>query len=110
LPVLVLPRPLPTPVTAFAVLHHRAAAGIMITASHNPPQDNGYKLYLGDGAQTVSPVDVEISAAIDAVESLADIPLSTDLVEVLDDSTLDAYLAAVAGLLPDGPRQVTAVY
>ena len=80
-PVRVLPRPLPTPVTAFATLHEGAIAGIMITASHNPPQDNGYKLYLGDGAQIVGPVDEEISACIDAVGALADIPLSDDGVD-----------------------------
>ena len=65
----------------------------MITASHNPPQDNGYKLYLGDGAQIVPPVDGEISAHIDAVGPLAGVPLSTQGIVVLDDSVLDAYLA-----------------
>ncbi|HEX4867540.1 MAG TPA: phospho-sugar mutase [Acidimicrobiales bacterium] len=109
--VLVLPRPLPTPVAAFAVLHHRAAAGIVITASHNPPQDNGYKLYLGDGAQIVPPVDGEISARIDAVGSLLDVPLGERGIRLLDDTTLDAYLAAVSGLLTaGGRREVTAVY
>lgn len=109
--VLVLPRPLPTPVTAFAVLHHEAVAGIMITASHNPPQDNGYKLYLGDGAQIVSPVDAEISAHIDAVGPLAEVPLSEERVRTLDGAIIDAYLDAVSPLVqPWSAREVTAVY
>lgn len=109
--VLVMPGPVPTPVTAFAVLHHRAVAGIMITASHNPPQDNGYKLYLGDGAQIVSPVDAEISAHIDAVGSLAEVPLSTERVRALDGAIIDAYLDRVSTLVqPWGAREVRAVY
>jgi phosphomannomutase len=108
--VLVLPRPLPTPVTAFATRHLGAIAGVMITASHNPPQDNGYKLYLGDGAQIVPPVDEEISARIDAVESVASVPLSDASVEVLDDDVVEHYLAGALALLDDGPRDVAIVY
>jgi phosphomannomutase len=109
-PVEVLPRPLPTPVTAFATRHRGAVAGIMITASHNPPQDNGYKLYLGDGAQIVGPTDEEISACIDAVGDLAEIPLSQEGVVGLDDEVLDAYVAGAAALLPAGPRDVVTIY
>jgi phosphomannomutase len=103
--------PLPTPVLAFAVQHLHGAAGIMITASHNPAADNGYKLYLSDGAQIVPPVDAEISAAIDAVGALADVPLSTDGVEEVGPDLVAAYVAgAVALLVPGGARDVRLVH
>ncbi|MDQ1248403.1 MAG: phosphomannomutase [Actinomycetota bacterium] len=105
----VLPRPLPTPVLAFAIRELGCAAGVMVTASHNPPDDNGYKVYLGDGSQIVPPADAEISACIAAVGPLADIATSDDFT-VLDDAVLDAYLARAVSLLGDGPREVAAVY
>ncbi len=90
---------LPTPLLAFAVPHLGAAAGVMITASHNPPGDNGYKLYLADGAQVVPPVDGEIEALIDEVGPLSSVPLaavSGPLVRLHGAHLVEAYLDAVA--------------
>ncbi|MFN8071294.1 MAG: phospho-sugar mutase [Mycobacterium sp.] len=106
---LVLPKPLPTPVLAFAIRELDCAAGVMVTASHNPPDDNGYKVYLGDGSQIVPPADAEISACIAAVGALAGIPQSDDY-RTLDDALLDAYVARAVSLLGAGPRDVSAVY
>src|SRR5690348_220130 len=92
--VQLLPRPLPTPVLAFAVRHLGCAAGVMVTASHNPPEDNGYKVYLGDGRQLVPPADREIEAAIASVESVRALPRSDEWVTLGDDLEAD-YVAAV---------------
>ncbi|MEU3987120.1 phospho-sugar mutase [Streptomyces platensis] len=107
----VLPRPLPTPVLAFAIRHLGAVAGVEVTASHNPPRDNGYKVYLGDGSQIVPPADGEIAAEIDAVRSLADVPRPETGWETLDETVLDAYLARTdAVLTPGSPRDTKVVY
>jgi phosphomannomutase len=107
---LVLPRPLPTPVLAFAIRELGCVAGVMVTASHNPPQDNGYKVYLGDGSQIVPPADAEISTRIEAVGALASVPRSEDW-GWLDDDVADSYAASIAALAsPSAPRELTSVY
>jgi len=102
---ILLPRLLPTPVLAFAVRHLGADAGVMVTASHNPPNDNGYKVYLGgadQGSQIVSPADAEIAAHIQQVADRGDalsIPRSTAY-ETAGEGILDAYVAATAAVAP----------
>src|SRR4051794_7273003 len=105
-----LPRQLPTRVLAFAIRHLGVEAGVMVTASHNPPQDNGYKVYLGDGSQIVPPADAEISAEIAAVGPLAGVPRSDDW-QTLDDDVVEAYLGRVTGLVdPGSPRDLRIAY
>ncbi len=106
----VLPKPLPTPVLAYAIRELGCLAGVMVTASHNPPQDNGYKVYLGDGSQIVPPADTDISARIAEVGALADVARSEDW-EWLDADVADSYAAKVADLVgPSTPRELTCVY
>ncbi|YAL82584.1 phospho-sugar mutase [Dermacoccaceae bacterium W4C1] len=108
---LVLPRPLPTPVLAFAIRRTAADAGVMVTASHNPPQDNGYKVYLGDGSQIVPPADAAISAAIDTFPTAASVPVAADGWQTLDDDLVAEYVEVAARVVPhQAPREVTVVH
>ena len=106
-----LPGPLPTPLTAFAVKHFGAAAGVMITASHNPASDNGYKVYMADGAQVIPPEDAIIAEAARAATSLQ-IGAAGDGAEVVDEAELiGAYGRAVFNFLDvSGPRRLKIVY
>jgi phosphomannomutase len=93
-----LPQPGPTPLLAFAVRYLGAAAGVMITASHNPAADNGYKLYLSDGAQVIPPVDAEVEARIAGLGPLSQVPVAepgSPLITRHGDEIAKAYLDAV---------------
>ena len=115
--VVLLSAPLPTPVLAHAVRRLGADAGVMVTASHNPKDDNGYKVYLGgrvspgpgDGVQIVPPADRDIAARIAAAPAPVDVPRAGEGWEVADASLVDGYVAAVVGLLPPGPRELRVV-
>lgn len=102
---ILLPRLLPTPVLAFAVRHFGADAGVMVTASHNPPNDNGYKVYLGgadQGSQIVAPADAEIAAHIQRIAdagSITTLPRSTEY-ETAGEEVVDAYIAATVAVAP----------
>jgi len=96
---LVLPKPLPTPVLAYAIKHLGASAGVMVTASHNPPQDNGYKVYLGDGCQIVPPADADIAKEMERIASttsVQDIPKNDDWLTLGDDVLADYIARATA--------------
>ncbi len=109
--------PTPTPLVAYAAKHLGAVAAIVITASHNPPADNGYKVYAANAAQIVSPVDQDIAAAIDRVGPAIDVPrqpepYSSDRAVALTSDTFDDYLHEVAASLPavTGDRSLRMVY
>ena len=108
-----LPRALPTPVLAFAVRRLGASAGVMVTASHNPARDNGYKVYLGGvdaGSQIVPPADGEIAAEIERIArgSIARLPRSTTY-STAAESLVAAYVERTAALAT-GPSRLTTVY
>ncbi len=114
IPAYLLPRALPTPVLAVAITEWGCCAGVMVTASHNPPKDNGYKVYLGEGAQIVPPADVDIAACIDAVGPLADVvlaPPDDPRVVRLGNEVVERYLAHVPGVrLVPGVSDVRVAY
>ncbi len=101
--VRVLPEPLPTPVLAFAVRKLGAVAGVQITASHNPPADNGYKLYDGTGGQIVPPTDGEIEAAIRGIPGAIQVERATSWRGV-DDSLLESYFERIT-TIPRGTNR-----
>ncbi len=109
---LVFPHVCPTPVLAYALRHVGADAGIMCTASHNPARDNGYKVYVGDGAQIIPPVDAEIAAAIvdAAAGPIVLAPEDDPAIGVVGPEVLEAYLDHVVGLVPAGPRALRIAY
>lgn len=112
--VSILPRPLPTPVLAYAVNALKADVGVMVTASHNPPEDNGYKVYLGGtvdgvryrGSQIVPPADEEIADEIALIKSHQ--PRGNGW-EILDDTVLNNYVNATASLISQ-PEDIKVVY
>ena len=114
--VFVLPRPLPTPVLAFAITELGVDVGVMVTASHNPPQDNGYKVYIGptvDGinyraSQIISPTDGFISAEIAAITSLKSQPRGNSWTQ-LDDEVVEKYVHRTAKLCK-APGDLKIVY
>ena len=109
---MITPGPLPTPLVAFGIRHFGCVAGVVVTASHNPPQDNGYKVYLGDGAQIAPPVDAAIAERIEEIakHDLADVPRLHSY-SVLGDELEAAYLARIFTLVPsDAPRELSWVY
>ena len=108
---MLLPRPLPTPVLAFAIGHLGADAGVMVTASHNPARDNGYKVYLGDGIQIVPPADAQIAAHIARVRLVCDVPRAGSGWTTMNEDLLEAYLdAATAVVASDSPRELSVVH
>jgi phosphomannomutase len=114
--VSVLPRPLPTPVLAFAVNELGTDVGVMVTASHNPRSDNGYKVYLGGtvdgvtyrGSQIISPADKQISSHIQRIESLTSMPRGSGW-QILDEDIVEKYVERTKVLAPR-PAELKIVY
>lgn len=105
-----LPGPTPTPVLAFTVRRLAADAGVAVTASHNPPADNGYKVYLGDGAQIVPPTDMQIASAIEEAAATRIEPADHGW-QKLGVDAIEAYIDMAVGVVEGGgPRALNVVY
>ena len=115
IPAQIMPDMRPTPVLAFAVRYLKASAGVMVTASHNPPQDNGYKVYLGgadDGAQIIAPNDRLIAEEIDYVANnlkVSELERSQDY-GIIDQSVIDEYIARTATIATAPRSELNYVY
>ncbi|WP_246186916.1 phospho-sugar mutase [Microlunatus speluncae] len=110
--VVITREPTPTPVVAFGIRHFDCVAGVVVTASHNPPNDNGYKVYLGDGSQIIPPADTEIAERIGWMSRhpVGDLARSTDFT-VLGEELITAYLDRLGTLVdPAAPRELSWVY
>ena len=99
-----------TPELSFAVRHLKAVAGIVISASHNPPQDNGFKAYWTDGGQIISPHDKGIITAVENVQSLPEIKNNLEGVQIIGKEVDDAYIAAIAQESLSKSRSAVIVY
>ncbi len=115
IPSFLSPTVCPTPVTAYAVARLGASAGVMVTASHNPPEYNGYKVYWGNGAQIIPPLDSAIAARIAEAPSADRIPLmpldearAKDLLREFPSDLEPSYVDAVVALSPGGDVDRTA--
>ena len=110
----IFPRPAPTPVLAYTSLSKKAKAGIMVTASHNPAEDSGYKVYWEDGAQIVSPIDLKIAQRIDfknppSEEALADYEDANILKD--DNGSIQKYVDfASSSVSPESKREIKQIY
>jgi phosphomannomutase len=108
---LITPGPTPTPLVCFGIKHFGCVAGVVVTASHNPPEDNGYKVYLGDGSQIVPPADADIAEHIASIASrpLTQVPRSQEFRRIGDELT-DAYLTRAGQLVAGRTRNGRWVY
>ncbi|WP_099331543.1 phospho-sugar mutase [Actinomyces minihominis] len=114
---LVFEKALPTPLTAFALRHLDADAAVMVTASHNPPEDNGYKVYLGgrvvtgagQGTQIVPPYDAQILEQIEAVPSVSSVQRAESGWEFIGSDLVDKYIERITEIVPEGPRDLKIV-
>ncbi|MGA1541634.1 MAG: phospho-sugar mutase, partial [Ilumatobacteraceae bacterium] len=109
--VFLMPHEVPTPVLAWNITRLGCAAGVMVTASHNPPSDNGYKVYLGSGAQIVPPIDAEIAAAIDALDATQIVLSAVDDPRIvrLGESVVDDYVSFVPSVALIAPERLAGV-